>query len=122
MDNIIDTAKMRDAAQDTVRNRISPHLRDVWLLTSSHYDGCEYEHYVCAVLKLCDEVDALRAEIAEARAEVERLGEVISTLPEWTHGDNINSRCVLCDAEWPGPHERDCYFANEWEVSNGQES
>ena len=63
---MIDTVKMRAAVQDG-------NHHNIWLNGSTHYEGCEYTHYPCAVLKLCDEVDALRAELASANAEIARL-------------------------------------------------
>lgn len=65
-----DTAKMRAAVQDG-------NHHNIWLNGSTHYEGCEYTHYPCAVLKLCDEIDALRAEITRLRGllELERSDE-----------------------------------------------
>ena len=54
---MIDTTQMREAVQDK-------NYRNVWLDGSTHYEGCEYEHYPCAVLKLCDEVDRLSKPIS----------------------------------------------------------
>ncbi len=57
---MIDTKKMREAVQDK-------NYRNIWLDGSTHWEGCEYVHYPCAVLALCDEVEKLRAEVATFR-------------------------------------------------------
>ena len=58
--------------------------KNVWLNGSTHWDGCEYWHYPCAVLALCDEVDALRADIESERkwaddylAKINRLEKLL---------------------------------------------
>jgi hypothetical protein len=54
--------------------------------------------------------------VAELIEENERLSTLLKQVPQWSRGDNYGSECILCGEHWPGPHERDCYFANEWEV------
>lgn len=58
---MIDTKRMREFA-----NR----LNDAKLLFgSTHFEGCEYFHMPCAILKLCDELDAANALLEEQKAE-----------------------------------------------------
>jgi hypothetical protein len=52
---------MREVVQDG-------NYKNVWLNGSTHYDECVYTHYPCAVLALCDEVDAQAKRIAELEA------------------------------------------------------
>jgi hypothetical protein len=35
----------------------------------THFEGCEYYHLPCAVLKLCDELDAANAMLDEQHKE-----------------------------------------------------
>ena len=84
----INTEGMRAAVQDE-------NYKNVWMRGSTHYEGCEYVHYPCAVLKLCDEVDALRAELDKRKPipVSERMPEAATTVmvfdkfqEEWTIG------------------------------------
>ena len=51
----IDTKRMREFA-----NRLNSHY-----VGRTHFEGCEYFHLPCAVLKLCDELDAANAMLDE---------------------------------------------------------
>jgi len=129
---MIDTTQIREAVQDK-------NYRNVWLDGSTHYEGCEYKHYPCAVLKLCDEADALRADLiiacadAESErkwveeyhkaaqaavAEVERLKGIIHKV-EWvslTDGDGnfAYQECSECGYSREHGHHQDCPFRG-WE-------
>lgn len=48
---MIDTKRMREFA-----SRMNSHYTG-----RTHFDGCEYFHTPCAILKLCDELDAANA-------------------------------------------------------------
>lgn len=52
----VDTARMR--------NWVSEEY-DRELFRTTHYDGCEYQHIACAVIKLCEEVERLRGVIEQ---------------------------------------------------------
>ncbi|MEP0825824.1 MAG: hypothetical protein HRF40_10080 [Nitrososphaera sp.] len=60
---MIDTKKMREMVQENYE--------------SAHWDGCEYEHYPCAVLALCDEVEKLRAEV-ERLIDLEQTYHIVN--------------------------------------------
>lgn len=51
----IDTKRMREFA-----NRLNSHYAG-----RTHFSGCEYFHLPCAVLRLCDELDAANALLDE---------------------------------------------------------
>ena len=72
----IDTNKMRKVIQD------SGQMRNVWMNGGTHYDGCEYQHFGCAVLALCNELDEWRrgAELVDVAEEIEALGNAIKSL------------------------------------------
>ena len=72
----IDTNKMRKAIQD------GGPMRNVWMNGSTHYEGCEYQHFGCAVLALCNELDEWRrgAELVDVAEEIEALGNAIKSL------------------------------------------
>lgn len=74
MDEKIDTKRMRGVVQDENYK----YMTDVWQYGASHNGQCEYRHYPCAVLKLCDEVDALRAELVAKDAEIARVRDMAS--------------------------------------------
>lgn len=61
-----DTTKMRAAVQDE-------NYKNVWLNGSTHYEGCEYSHYPCAVLRLCDELDKAHDAIRYALSSLEYM-------------------------------------------------
>ena len=71
----------------------------------------------------CDCLEAENKRLIERLANVQseleqmrRLRNIVAKVKEWTRGDNYDSRCMLCGENWPGPHEPDCFFANEWEA------
>ena len=55
----IDTKRMREFA-----NRLNSHY-----VGRTHFEGCEYFHMPCAILKLCDELDAANAMLDEQHKE-----------------------------------------------------
>jgi len=59
-----DTTKMRAVVQDG-------NYKNVWLDGSTHYEGCEYSHYPCAVLKLCEDVDRLREALHKTQWDID---------------------------------------------------
>jgi len=91
---MIDTMQMREAVQDK-------NYRNV-LDGSTHYEGCEYEHYPCAVLALCDEVDRLKPiSIAEQMPPEAEYVLLYDSLGEnWTMGMLINGRSSGAPLEW----------------------
>ena len=72
----IDTNRMRKAVED------GGPMRNVWMRGSTHYSGCEYKHFGCAVLALCNELDELRLGIGivDAAEEIEALENAIKSL------------------------------------------
>lgn len=60
---MIDTKKMREQALDN-------YMMETVGGSGTHYDGCIYNHYKCAIVKLCDEVDRLWAEREELRSQL----------------------------------------------------
>jgi hypothetical protein len=93
-----DTTKMRAVVQDG-------NYKNVWLDGSTHYEGCEYSHYPCAVLKLCDEVDRLRAIIRE----VEWV-----TYHHYYPFEETFRACPVCDNDYLLGHTKACPFY-KWE-------
>lgn len=86
----IDTVRARKMASDKGR------MRDVWGNGTTHFYGCEYSHYVCAINALCDEVDNLRKRLSLYEESVIEDGwigvDLDGTLAEtidWTKGCGI---------------------------------
>lgn len=76
---MIDTKRMREVVQDG-------NYKNVWLNGSTHYDECVYSHYPCAVLELCDELDALRARVAELEESNRQLIIALTDVMTWVDG------------------------------------
>lgn len=70
---------------------LNGEMRHTSMLAGTHFDGCEYAHYECAILQLCDEVDNLRAELD---AEREKSAEYEYALKKYADNDNWQQRDV----------------------------
>ncbi len=64
---MIDTSRMREAVKD----KNYQYMRNVWLDGSTHFSDCEYQHYPCAVLALCDALDEAQDTIADLQRTID---------------------------------------------------
>lgn len=128
---MIDTERMRDAVKD----KNWQYMKNVWMDGSTHWNGCEYSHYPCAVIAMCDEIDRLTAEVERLKAENVHWQEAIgrdSELIEELHlklessdmltdgfGNYYKATCSKCGAPMqvvrPGDIRcsEECYIKDE---------
>lgn len=66
---MIDTSRMRDAVKD----KNYQYMRNVWLDGSTHFSDCEYQHYPCAVLAMCDALDEAQETIRKLKLTIADL-------------------------------------------------
>lgn len=68
---MIDTKRMREFA-----SRLNSHY-----VGRTHFEGCEYFHLPCAVLRLCDELDAANALLDEMHNEIMMYDDFVNSYP-----------------------------------------
>lgn len=108
----LDAALAERAAGDLVARLRATWLADDDAWVATHWEGCEEDHWRCALARLCEEVERLRSQVegyikALHKAERER-DEAIALLQEvrewhrcpWKHGASVEVIDLQLHAAW----------------------